>query len=201
MIERLLHVLGVIVVLVFINMIIGPYLYHLEASRVITESMYCLILWSLNAAVTIGVAVRIFSIGKNTAGVKEISVMIIVNALLDIYRIYQFPQTTFLTGVFSMFSAVFIGAYGFVIFKRIIYKKKTGLYFLLLGPIYFIRFPFLVDLLLAYTTATINFRDRPIFYLEWTIYFNYYVVFIQLLVLNAFLKEKQTLKYFRSECA
>lgn len=199
MTKRILHVIGIVIILVFINIFVKQYLHNLDLDRVITESQYCLIMWTLNAAVTIGIAIYIYAIGNHIAGVKEISMLIIANALLDIYRTTQFPKIMMLSGVISMFSAVFIGAYGFVIFKRIIYKKRTGLYFLLLGPIYFIRFPFTVDLLLAYTTSNIISSERALFYLDWNIYFNYYVIFIEILVLSAFLHEKQTLKYFRSD--
>jgi len=131
--------------------------------------------------------------GNRIAGVKQISMMVIANVLLDLYRIYTYPALAFETGIASMFSGIFICAYGLVIIKSAVFKKGAGLPFLLLGPIYILRFPFFVDIMLHFSLSTVNSADRFAFYLHWNIYPNYLVIFLQLIALDSLVRERHTI--------
>lgn len=197
MIKRMLYMFGIALVLITIKIFIEPYLYQLETIGSLTKSQVAFVLWSFNGVISIGVAILIFRVGKGTTGIKEISMMIIINTLIDLYRVYRFPVLPLLSGVVTMFTGVFICGYAYVVKKRAIFNKRTSTFLLILGPIYLFRFPFFIDLLLAYATSGYNANNPMYTYLDWTIYINYVTILLELFVLDSLLQEREILKQIR----
>lgn len=196
--NRLIYPIVIAFVFTIFLFVVEPFLYELLITGVISKLQYCIVYWSLNASVTIVLAVIIYSVGKNTSGVKQICGMIIVNALLDLVRIYLYPNTPFLSGVFTFFTGIYIFAYGIVISKKMTFKKGAGTFFLLFGPIYWIRFPFFVDVLMFYSRKFITSSDQAIFYLNWNIYPNYLVIILELIALDFLLREKRVIQSIKA---
>ncbi len=195
--KRLLYPIIFTLFIIITNFVIEPYLNKLQQASIISEQLYRLIYWALNASVTTTLAIIIYYMGKHIAGVKQISMMIILNAILDMYRIYIFPDMALITGVVTMFTGIYICAYGLVINKRIKFKKETGIFFFLFGPVYIVRFPFFIDLLLLYTFKFITKADQADFYLAWNINPNYIIIILEIIALDYLLREKQAVQIVR----
>ncbi|MBN2876488.1 MAG: hypothetical protein JXL85_02435 [Bacilli bacterium] len=192
MFKRLIYPTIIAILMGFILFVLEPYLFRLEFVGALSEENYCLIYWSFNGTITIIIAIILYANGNRIDGIKQISIMMVMNAILDLIRISQYPKALFILGIATMFSGIYICAYGLVVKRNMVYVKKASIFFLLIGPIYIIRFPFFADITLFYSLQ----RAFPVhldkFYLTWNLIPNYLVIIIALLALDVLIREKQT---------
>ncbi len=192
--ERLFYPILIVLLFLLILFVMEPFLYHLYAINTISSMQYSLLYLGLNVGVTVTISLILYVVGKGKAGVRPISMLIMLNTLLDLYRLSRFPTLSQYPGILTMFTGIYIFAYGVVVSNRISFKKGVGLFFLLIGSIYMIRFPVTVDLAMAYVQKNLFSPDRLGFYLNIIVYTNYVIVLLELIALDFLLREKHYVK-------
>jgi hypothetical protein len=187
--RRLYYPIFTIIALLIIYFIVQPYLYQFYESNRILEEEFRLYYFSVNLFVTAGIAVIILFEGRFNGGIKGVSGLLILTALMEFIRYRSFPVLSIQTSVISMFSGILIFAFGLVSIKKAIFKKGAGIFFILLGGVYMLRFPMFIDVLFFYYKKyAINISTADGYYLG-SLYFNYFIIFLQLIALNAVILE------------
>lgn len=187
--RRIRYPVYVLLALLIITFAIQPLLYHFFTEQKITELDYRLYYFSFNIVVTIVLGAIIYQEGKYNSGVQTVSGLIILNALMDVNRMYKFPDIAIMSDVITMFSGALILAFGLVSIKKAIFKKGAGILFVLIGTLYLIRFPMFIDLLYFYLKKYAFHTNLADGYYYGTLYLNYLLIFLSLISLDVVILE------------
>ena len=139
--------------------------------------------------VTIGIAIIIYIEGKYNSGVQAVSIFLVLNALMDFTRFNVYPDISIISGVVSMFGGVFIFGFGLVTTKKAIFKKGAGIFFILIGLFYLLRFPMFIDTLFFYLKKYGQPSSAADSYYFGTLYLNYVIIILELIALDAIILE------------
>lgn len=187
--RRLGYMALVVITLLIIYFVVQPYLYQLYTSSRLSEKEFRLYYYSFNLFVTAGIAIIMFFEGKYNGGVQAVGGLLILNILMDFTRYKVFPVLSIQSNVISMFAGILIFAFGLVSVKKAIFKKGAGIFFVLLGFVYMLRFPIFIDVLFFYYKKyafNVSMADG---YYFGSLYANYLIIVLGLFALNAIILE------------
>lgn len=186
--KRIFYPLITGLILLIIHFLIQPYLFNLYIETNITLLQYRLIYLSINLSIIIILAVVILLEGNVVTGVKEVSGLVILNAVMDFIRMYIYPTLAIKENLVTFFAGVIIFAFGLVAIKSALYKKGAGFIFLLLGIFYLLRFPVFIDILFYINTKVHQAALAADKYFSGTINLNYITIILLLLALDRILQ-------------
>ncbi len=187
--------------LALLHFIGEPILHNQYLKFNITLKEYMLIYFGLNTLVNIGIGIVSYREGRFNYGIKWVSALIIVNALMTYFCLEAYPSVAIVSNIVLFFSGIFIFGFGMVSIKKAIFKKGVGLGFVILGFSFLIRFPMFMDVIYFYLNRypVANITPLEGYYLG-ALYYNYIIIFLTLISLNFIIKENMILdRYIKKE--
>ncbi len=191
--KRVRYPLIILSLLAIVHFFVHPYLYQLLYTGRLTMSSYRLLYLSINLVFTVALAVFIFIKGRFIRGIPAIAGLIAINAVLDALRIYVYPEIAINSNVISTFAGVFIFSFSLVSVKKAIFKKRAGLFFVLMGAIYMLRFPMFMDFLHYFLNKYYSFAVASDVYFQGTLYLNYMIIGLALFALDGIIHENKAM--------
>lgn len=189
--KRLLYPIIIIVSSLVIHFAIEPILYHFVLSNKISLTEYRIAYLIINLLVTVALSIILYYRGKYIRGVQTIAGIIFLNVVLDVVRIIAYPDLAIKSNVVSFFSGIFIFSFSLVSIKMATFKKGAGIFFILLGAVYMLRFPLFMDILYYYFKKYQHSANAAESYYLGTLYANYILIVLGLFALyNVLLENK-----------
>lgn len=187
--RRLRYPVFIIIALLIIHFAIQPFLHQFVITNRLLEVDYHLYYFSFNLLVTIAIAIFVYIEGKYSDFVQAVSGLLILNAFMDLIRLNAYPHVSIVSSIITMFSGVLIFGFALVSVKKATFKKGAGIFLVLLGAVYMLRFPIFIDILYFYIKKyPINLSATDGYYFG-TLYANYIIIFLGLFALDSLVLE------------
>ncbi len=194
--KRIIYPVVIASLVLVIYFLVRPYLQNRLDSGLLTLTQYRLDYFAVNQVVTVALAIILLLEGRGIVGVRETSILLIVNIFMDYNRIQLYPDIAIKANAVSMFAGIIIFGFGLVAVKSAIFKKGSGLIFILLGISYILRFPVFIDVL----SFSVKKYYEPITaatrYFNGTLYINYIIIILGLIALDRILQDNASMTKF-----
>jgi hypothetical protein len=194
--KRIIYPSVIALLVLIIHVLVRPYLQNQFDVGLLTLTVYRLNYLAVNQVVTVALAIILLIEGKGIVGVREISLLLILNVFMDYNRIQLYPEIAIRANAVSMFAGIIIFGFGLVAVKSAIFKKGSGLIFILLGASYILRFPVFIDVL----SFTVKKYYEPITaatrYFNGTLYINYIIIILGIIALDRILQDNASMTKF-----
>lgn len=191
--RRILNPIIITVFLIIVHFLIHPFIYQFAYTGRLTLSAYRAIYLSINLIATISLSTMILMKGRLIRGIPAIAGLIALNALMDVIRIYVYPDIAIKSNVISTFAGIFIFSFSLVSIKKAIFKKRAGIFFVIIGAIFILRFPMFMDFLNYFLAKYYGASVASNIYYQGTLYINYILIGLSLLALDGIMHENKAM--------
>jgi hypothetical protein len=194
--KRIIYPSVIALLVLIIHVLVRPYLQNQFDVGLLSLVEFRLNYLAVNQVVTVALAIILLIEGKGIVGVREVSLLLILNVFMDYNRIQLYPEIAIRANAVSMFAGIIIFGFGLVAVKSAIFKKGSGLIFILLGASYILRFPVFIDVL----SFTVKKYYEPITaatrYFNGTLYINYIIIILGIIALDRILQDNASMTKF-----
>ena len=194
--KRIIYPSVIALLVLIIHVLVRPYLQNQFDVGLLSLVEFRLNYLAVNQVVTVALAIILLIEGKGIVGVREVSLLLILNVFMDYNRIQLYPELAIRANAVSMFAGIIIFGFGLVAVKSAIFKKGSGLIFILLGASYILRFPVFIDVL----SFTVKKYYEPITaatrYFNGTLYINYIIIILGIIALDRILQDNASMTKF-----
>ncbi len=194
--RRIRYILLAVALIVLLRYYLEPAILEQVDQGVKTVDRARFHIMCINVSVTVVFAIIIIFEGKYYKDMQVVGGLLVLSTLMDVFRMNIFPKIAFESYIVSLFTGILIFAFGLVSMRNVIFKNSVGFFFMILGLFNLIRFPVFIDVLYFYFykfAVNISMYDG---YYFGTLYANYIVIFLEVIALDAIVRENlDTFRY------
>jgi hypothetical protein len=194
--KRIIYPSILALLILIIHILVRPYLQNQLEMGLLSLIEYRLNYLAVNQIVTVALAIILLIEGKGIVGVREVSLLLIVNVFMDYNRIQLYPEIAIRANAVSMFAGIIIFGFGLVAVKSAIFKKGSGLIFIILGASYILRFPVFIDVLSYWVRKYYEPITAATKYFDGTLYINYIIIILGIIALDRILQDNASMIKF-----